>query len=61
VEEFDLGIIATIYPDCAVNEIGDSEPFSLLSRTQIPLMAGYAITVHKAQVGFSSDPPIETR
>lgn len=50
VIRFDDGQERTIYADCAVNELIVEEPFSLLSRTQIPLMAGYAITVHKAQV-----------
>jgi ATP-dependent DNA helicase PIF1 len=50
---FDNGQVATIFPDCAINEFGDEEPFSLLSRTQIPLMAGYAVTIHKAQVRIS--------
>jgi ATP-dependent DNA helicase PIF1 len=50
IVRFDDGQVRTIYADCAVNELGVKEPFSILSRTQIPLMAGYAITVHKAQV-----------
>jgi ATP-dependent DNA helicase PIF1 len=50
IVRFDDGQVRTIYADCAVNELGVKEPFSLFSRTQIPLMAGYAITVHKAQV-----------
>lgn len=49
VVRFDDGQIRTIYPNCSINELGDTQPYSLLSRTQIPLMAGYAITVHKAQ------------
>ncbi|KAF2257454.1 hypothetical protein BU26DRAFT_44157 [Trematosphaeria pertusa] len=50
VVEFDHNALKrTIYADCTTNEYGDDEPYSLLSRTQIPLMAGYAITVHKAQ------------
>lgn len=32
-----------------VNELGDDEPYNLLSRTQIPLTAAWAMTVHKAQ------------
>jgi ATP-dependent DNA helicase PIF1 len=54
IVQFDDGQIRTIYPDCATNELGDASPFSLLSRTQIPLVAGYAITVHKAQ-GMTMD------
>jgi ATP-dependent DNA helicase PIF1 len=30
----------TIYAECTVNELGDEKPYSQLSRTQIPLMAG---------------------
>ena len=43
------GIRTTIYPRCMVNELGDDKPYSLLSRTQIPLTAAWAMTVHKAQ------------
>jgi ATP-dependent DNA helicase PIF1 len=50
IVKFDNGLTRTIYADCTVNELGNEEPYSLLSRTQIPLMAGYAITVHKSQV-----------
>lgn len=39
----------TIYAECTVNTLGDTEPHSLLSRTQIPLMAAWAITTHKSQ------------
>jgi len=55
VVQFDNGRTKIIYADCACNEIGavgehgkDGIP-SLISRTQIPLVAGYAITVHKSQ------------
>lgn len=50
IVQFDNGDTRTIYADCTANEFGNDEPYSLLSRTQIPLMAGYAITVHKSQV-----------
>lgn len=56
---FDNGLKETIYADCAYSELGNEEVVgvneqlepdpSLLSRTQIPLIAGYAITVHKSQ------------
>ncbi|KAK5136421.1 hypothetical protein LTR08_003066 [Meristemomyces frigidus] len=39
----------TIYANCDVQELGDEEPYSLLTRTQIPLHAAWAMTVHRAQ------------
>jgi len=50
IVKFDNGQTRTIYADCMGTEYGDSEPYSVLSRTQIPLKAGYAMTIHKAQV-----------
>ena len=38
-----------IYANCQVEELGDYEPYSLLSRTQIPLIAAWAMTIHKCQ------------
>jgi ATP-dependent DNA helicase PIF1 len=55
VVQFDNGQKKTIYADCTCNELGnvgengDESKLSLLSRAQIPLVAGYAITVHKSQ------------
>lgn len=59
---FDNGLKRTIYADCSYSELGNEEKKrepdqpklepSLLSRTQIPLVAGYAITVHKSQVSL---------
>jgi ATP-dependent DNA helicase PIF1 len=49
IVKFDNGLTRTIFADCTASELGNEEPYSLLSRTQIPLMAGYAITVHKSQ------------
>jgi ATP-dependent DNA helicase PIF1 len=46
---FQNRVSQTIFPDCRVNELGDAQPYSLLSRTQIPLVAGWAMTVHKSQ------------
>lgn len=39
----------TIYPHCMITELGPEAPWSLISRTQIPLMAAWAMTIHKAQ------------
>lgn len=49
IVKFDNGLEKTIFADATASELGNEEPYSLLSRTQIPLMAGYAITVHKSQ------------
>ena len=49
VVKFTNGVEKTIYPDCTVSEFGESRPYSLMARTQIPLMAAWAMTVHKSQ------------
>ena len=49
IVQFLNGCKRTIYPRCMITELGDDEPYSLLSRTQIPLTAAWAMTVHKAQ------------
>lgn len=54
VVRFTNGVTRTIFADCTVNVLGNEEPWCRLSRTQIPLVAGYAITVHKSQVSFVS-------
>lgn len=41
--------LVPILPDCSVEELGFKTPHSLLMRTQIPLLAGWALTIHKAQ------------
>lgn len=51
VVQFNHGVTRTIYADCAICSCGDDdEPYCVLSRTQLPLMAGYAVTIHKSQV-----------
>ncbi|KIV99555.1 hypothetical protein, variant [Verruconis gallopava] len=49
VVRFENGVERTIYAECIVSELGDTEPYTIMSRTQIPLLAGWAMTVHKAQ------------
>lgn len=49
VHFLDTGAKRVIYPHCSVNSVGTSEPFSLVHRTQIPLMPGWALTMHKCQ------------
>jgi ATP-dependent DNA helicase PIF1 len=46
---FHNGRKRVIYASCIVNSVGDEEPYSLLHRTQIPLVAGWAMTVHRSQ------------
>ena len=47
----------TIFPDCSISERGFEKPHSLLIRTQIPLLAGWALTIQKAQ-GMTLDKAI---
>ncbi|KAL7779278.1 hypothetical protein CFE70_008781 [Pyrenophora teres f. teres 0-1] len=50
VVKFQKGVIRTIYPDCAITIIRDPDKsFNVLSRTQIPLIAGWALTIHRSQ------------
>ncbi|KAF5649401.1 atp-dependent dna helicase pif1 [Fusarium sp. NRRL 52700] len=46
---FSNGRVRTIYPWCVTTPVGDLKPYSLLHRTQIPLVPGWAITIHKSQ------------
>jgi ATP-dependent DNA helicase PIF1 len=53
-------VTRTIYADCSVTP-HDADATSLLSRTQLPLAPGYAITIHKAQVMATEHSPCELR
>lgn len=41
IVEFDNRVKRTIYADCQVNELGDEKEYTLLARTQIPLIAAW--------------------
>jgi ATP-dependent DNA helicase PIF1 len=49
VVRFHNGQRRIIFADCSVSEVGDEWPYSLLARTQIPLMPAWATTIHKSQ------------
>lgn len=49
IVRFQNGQIKTIYPICQSILYGDTRPYTLLGRIQIPLAAAWALTVHKSQ------------
>ena len=49
IVQFQNGEKRTIYAHCMMSELGDNEPYSLLSRTQVPLVAAWAMTIHRSQ------------
>jgi ATP-dependent DNA helicase PIF1 len=46
---FENGAECPVYPVCQDTELGDPAPFSVVARTQIPLLPAWAITIHKSQ------------
>lgn len=49
IVRFHNGKVRTIYAKCSMTALGDIPPYSLLTRTQIPLAPAWAMTVHKSQ------------
>ncbi|QYT00398.1 ATP-dependent DNA helicase [Trichoderma simmonsii] len=49
IVRFANGITKTIYPICQSILYGDTRPYTLLGRIQLPLAAAWALTVHKSQ------------
>ncbi|KAL5093992.1 hypothetical protein Trisim1_012498 [Trichoderma cf. simile WF8] len=49
IVQFANGRVKTIYPICQSILYGDTRPYTLLGRIQLPLAAAWALTVHKSQ------------
>lgn len=49
VVRFENNVQRVVYPVCQDTELGDPPPFSVVARTQMPLLPAWAITIHKSQ------------
>ncbi|PNP55212.1 hypothetical protein FNYG_15539 [Fusarium nygamai] len=49
IVRFNNGVTRTIYPWVMVNTLGATEPYSVLYRTQLPLVLAWAVSIHKSQ------------
>lgn len=49
VVRFEGGVQRVVYPVCQDTTLGDPRPFSVVARTQIPLLPAWAITIHRSQ------------
>ena len=49
IVSLETGQQQTIYAHCSITELGSTAPYSLMSRTQLSLIAAWAITIHKSQ------------
>ena len=49
VVKFNNGLERVIRAHCQLSELGQEKPYSLMGRTQVPLLHAWAMTVHKAQ------------